>query len=180
VSLSRHFLRRAWRLPARLFTRTFASLEAHPIWLRWLWVSLWYGVIFFLSALPAASSHNTQKLMGGVDVLNMLFRMAAHAGVFGVLGVLLYAALPHKYSSDLSSTDLPNSSSTPLPKLPLHLFTSVLTVTLVGLFGLSDELHQSFVPGRFFRWQDVATDCAGATVALWLLQRSWHYLQRYS
>ena len=43
---------------------------------------------------------------------------------------------------------------------------------LAVLFGLSDEFHQSFVPGRTASWGDVAADALGAAVAagaLWLL-----------
>jgi VanZ family protein len=45
--------------------------------------------------------------------------------------------------------------------------------SLTVLYGLSDELHQSFVPGRKEDWRDIVTDAAGAAVALgivWLLR----------
>lgn len=38
--------------------------------------------------------------------------------------------------------------------------------SLAVLYGLSDELHQSFVPGRKEDWRDIVTDAAGAAVAL--------------
>jgi len=46
---------------------------------------------------------------------------------------------------------------------------------LAVLYGLSDELHQFFVPGRHADWRDIATDMAGAATALGLfhLLRLW-------
>lgn len=42
-----------------------------------------------------------------------------------------------------------------------------LAFLLALMYGLSDELHQYFVPGRHPDLFDVATDAAGAAVALW-------------
>lgn len=46
---------------------------------------------------------------------------------------------------------------------------------LAVLYGISDELHQFFVPGRHADWRDIATDMAGAATALGLfhLLRLW-------
>lgn len=48
-------------------------------------------------------------------------------------------------------------------------------VAAVGLFGLTDELHQSFVPGRSPDPLDVLADCTGALIGValwrWTLQR---------
>ena len=49
----------------------------------------------------------------------------------------------------------------------------VVAVTILGclLYGLTDEFHQSFIPGRFVSLQDILADTLGAlTVAVaWLL-----------
>jgi len=57
-----------------------------------------------------------------------------------------------------------------------------LTVAAVGLFGLSDELHQSLVPGRNSDPLDVLADCAGAVigVVLWRWSRRRRRQQRES
>jgi VanZ family protein len=43
------------------------------------------------------------------------------------------------------------------------------------LYAVTDEFHQTFVPGRTGRWTDVAIDAAGAAVGvafmLWLRRR---------
>jgi len=44
-------------------------------------------------------------------------------------------------------------------------------VGLCTLYGISDEVHQSFVPGRDASAGDVAKDFAGATVAAFIVHR---------
>lgn len=42
---------------------------------------------------------------------------------------------------------------------------------IASLYGIFDEWHQSFVPGRFASFTDVALDCAGALLGTWLAAR---------
>ena len=53
----------------------------------------------------------------------------------------------------------------------ITLSTALLGVTLTTAYGLTDEFHQMFVPGRFADWNDVVADAiggvTGATVC-WL------------
>lgn len=39
------------------------------------------------------------------------------------------------------------------------------------LFAISDEWHQTFVPGRGGTWVDVVIDCGGIGLAVWFQQR---------
>lgn len=48
----------------------------------------------------------------------------------------------------------------------------LLSLLLAAAYGVSDEFHQSFVPGRVPRLSDVLVDGTGATLAM-LLQRWW-------
>jgi hypothetical protein len=76
-----------------LFYRTASWFRIASPLLRWCLVAAWYAVIFTLSHIPASRSASTQEMVGGDDTLNTLFRFCAHLAVFGVLGVLVYAAL---------------------------------------------------------------------------------------
>jgi VanZ family protein len=126
-----------------------------PRWALWFYTALWYGFISYLSHIPTSTSASTKQMVGGNDSLNAAFRFCAHMGVFGVLGVLVYLALEQKFSFAL---------------LPFF-----LALCLVCCAGILDEAHQSYIPGRFARVQDVLTDTFGASLAIttltWLRKR---------
>ena len=93
-------------------------------------------VIFGLSSIP------------GHQLTLHIFRfqdLVAHALVFGALGWLLCRALERE-----------TSWSAPV--------TVGVTVLLVGLYGVSDEVHQAFVPLRHPDVRDVAADFLGALI----------------
>ncbi len=54
---------------------------------------------------------------------------------------------------------------------PLVRGEAILIIVLCTLYGVSDEFHQSFVPGRDASFWDVVKDCAGSILAvgLWRL-----------
>jgi len=59
------------------------------------------------------------------------------------------------------------------------LMRGVMTVAFGTLYGMSDEWHQSFVPGRTPAWDDVAADFRGALLGaafvliLHIINRLW-------
>jgi VanZ family protein len=99
-------------------------------------------VIFLLSATPSNELPN----FGDRD---FLIKKGAH--------MLGYALLTLGFLRGFSG-------STGRLKLPaVYIF---LAVILVGLYAMSDEYHQSFVPGRSSRLADVGIDSAGSIVAV--------------
>lgn len=73
------------------------------------------------------------------------FSSAGHFGVYAVLGALYLWALPH------SKRGWP---------------TAAAAVALASLYGITDEFHQSFVPGRTPDLIDWLVDTAGALAAV--------------
>ena len=127
---------------------------ALPLWARralaWLAVVAWMGLIFYLSSQPVLPEHPS----GAVDYVS---KKAAHLMVYAVLAALWWRALAREGLS------------------PGWAFALALAASV--LYGLSDELHQTFVPGREGRLTDVGYDLLGAALALAILGR-WRGLRR--
>jgi len=104
---------------------------------RALW--LWLPVGLWMALLFYLSSKSSLGLASRVP------DWISHGGVYLALGCLLCRAIAGGL-------------------LPLQLPGAVLAVALATLYGVSDEYHQSFVPGRDSSWGDVAKDLAGATI----------------
>ena len=83
-----------------------------------------------------------------------------------VLHVMAYAVLAFLFSRALNSMRRWRNR-------PGMLF--LFGVAAATFYGLSDEWHQSFVPGRNADFGDVAADFAGALVGSWFYL---HYLSR--
>jgi len=110
--------------------------------LYWLPVILWAGLIFYLSGVP--------NLNSGMQVFwDVFWRKLAHATEFGILNLLLFRAL-WGYTWSFKKA----------------LWWSLI---LSGLYAVSDELHQYFVPMRQCRWQDVAQDSLGTLAVSFIL-----------
>jgi len=72
-----------------------------------------------------------------------------HFVMYAVLGGLYYAALAPRMGRGRAA---------------------VAAVALASLYGVTDEFHQSFVPGRFPDMADWAVDTVGATVGVSVLR----------
>jgi VanZ family protein len=110
----------------------------------------WMGCIFYLSHQPGL---DLPPLFPQQDKL-------LHFAVYGVLATFLLGALPAPLSGYSRAQVL-------------------LAAGVASLYGISDEFHQSFVPGRQPDVFDWLADSAGALVAAvlmaqlsrWLLQK---------
>lgn len=72
-----------------------------------------------------------------------------HFGAYGLLSVLLYLNL---YFQDKIKL--------------LNKFPATFTVLIASIYGLLDELHQMFVPGRSAEFLDWLADFSGSLVAV--------------
>lgn len=106
----------------------------------WLWALplAWMGLIYFLSA----QSRPPRVLPSAPDYL-------LHGGAYALLAFLLSWAAQGRIR--------------PAPARPRQLVAIFIFATL---YGISDEWHQSFVPGRTPELHDVIADAAGAALAL--------------
>jgi VanZ family protein len=106
---------------------------------------VWAVFIYALSA---------QSVLPGIYVsgLDFVFKKSAHMFVYAVLFILLQGAavktLPQNQSQSYSSARL-----------------WVLPAILSLMYSAIDELHQTFVPGRYGTFRDIGFDMVGVLIA---------------
>jgi VanZ family protein len=106
------------------------------------------GVIFVLSSRPTGTASE-------IVWSDFLIKKAAHLAEYGVLSLLVYRGLI-------------NSGWRKEEGAGAAIVASLL-------YGVGDEWHQSFTPGRMPRVYDVVFDTMGATLAIYLL---WNLLPK--
>ena len=99
------------------------------------------GTIFFLSHQPG----DTFELPEVVNIDKIL-----HMLVYGILAATALYGVPGKM----------------IRQYPCRI--GMLVILLCFAYGLSDEWHQSFIPGRFPSVWDVAADTIGAVVTVYI------------
>jgi VanZ family protein len=104
-------------------------------WRLWLPVVLYMAFIFGLSSIS-----ETPDLPGGSD-------KGLHAVLYAGLGALLVRALAGGL------------------RRPITIAMALTATVIGGLYGISDEFHQHFVPPRQVEALDVVADTTGTAVA---------------
>ena len=103
------------------------------------------GAIYFFSSIPA------ETIPSFVGIIDILLKKGGHIVGYGFLA----AALVRGLREDAGQAWL-------------------LAWLFAVLYGISDEVHQAFVPGRMSSWWDVGIDAVGALVGLvgWRIRKS--------
>jgi VanZ family protein len=112
------------------------TARIQPRWVYWLPAAAWAVVIFVLSSISRLPAPP-----GGLTDKH------AHAITFGVLTLACLYGLTAGHWRRVGVS------------------TVVLAIALAVAYGVTDELHQAFVPGRTADLADVAADAVGAVVA---------------
>lgn len=107
----------------------------------------WMALIFFLSSLEQLPSPEQRWL-------DFVLEKSAHTLEYAILAVLLLRALGGRQN-----------------QRGWRIAGAALCIA--WLYALTDEFHQSFVPGRAADWIDVVFDWLGAIVGIWLWQIGW-------
>ena len=125
-------------------------MDAPRTWSRLLPVTLVMGGIFYLSHQPGDS-------LPMPDIVN--FDKLLHCLVYAVLGLTFLFALPPSWRR----------------RRPV--LAGCATVLFCLGYGITDEVHQSFIPGRFSSLADLGADTLGGVLAV-LTERVRHRLKR--
>lgn len=107
----------------------------------WLPPILWGLIIFSFSSLQVGSSNE-------IYWKDFLFKKTAHVIEYAILAILLYRAM---INSEVSKKK-----------------AFLISIAVASLYGLTDEFHQSFTPGREPKIRDVFIDTIGGSIGgLW-------------
>lgn len=125
------------------------------IWYKIALLIAWMGLIFLFSNEVADSSSERSGAIVDViarsvswsqDILTFLTRKAAHMFIYFALGILMFNVVK---------------------EFPLSKKRAVLlSVLFVMLYAITDEFHQSFVPGRSAELRDVLIDTTAGMVGV--------------
>ena len=116
-----------------------ATNVAGGVWRYWLPVAAYAGLIFYLSSL----SHPEEYIP---SLLGELGDKVLHAMEYGVLSVLCYRAFRHGAGAWAAR------------------YALQLAIVAASTYGVTDEVHQAFVPLRVAEAGDVLMDMIGAAI----------------
>lgn len=129
-----------------MLTRSRIRLKMRPLpkpglLLPWLLAAGWMGGIFYLSQQSSPLGASPSRIEA----------FAAHLVLYGALAVLLSWALWASARGEPAEQGL---------------LVAALALALTVLYGVSDELHQAFVPGRTASEADLLADAIGGLLGL--------------
>lgn len=114
----------------------------------WVPPLLWAAVIFLFSSFPVVETSE-------IYWKDFIAKKTAHIIEYGILTILIYRALKEGGMKKKNA--------------------GLLAISIAFLYGITDEYHQSFTPGREPRARDVAFDTTGAIIAVYSL---WNFLPK--
>ncbi len=117
----------------------------------------WGPALLIMVAIFAASAQ-PKGTLPDFGARDLLVKKLGHLGIYAALAWALLRGLTHGGR-------------------PLTWRAAMLAIALAGLYGASDEYHQSFVAGRGATVVDVLIDTAGAAVGVGL-KLAWHQNRR--
>ncbi len=103
-------------------------------------------IINIVNIFPSTKNLSENEKQEIVEKAQPIIRKLAHFSIYAYVGVLMM--------SFVSTYQLPLWKR------------STISVATGLLYAISDEYHQSFVPGRSAQWQDVLIDLTGVIVGI--------------
>ena len=151
--------------------------DRHEVLKAWIAAILWL-IVICIESTSFASAHNTGRIL--YPLLHFLFgispaqfepwhffiRKGGHVFGYGLLSILLFRA----WRETLPAAGDPT----------WRLRWSSIAVLGTALVASLDEWHQSFLPSRTGRWEDVVLDTCAGIAAQFLLLLYWRGLTRRS
>ena len=122
--------------------RLYRFLDNNKVWLIYVPLTVYWIILFILTSIPG----NQITTFGVSDKIK-------HAGAYFVLTIFLFLTLhfQNKY-----------------PKLKTNAGIAALIISLI--YGVIDEVHQLFIPGRSGDMYDWLADLLGTIIAVAVVQ----------
>jgi VanZ family protein len=105
----------------------------------WLPVYVYASLIFYFSSLPKIPEPI-------IEIIPQT--LILHIIEYAILSILLFRAFTKS-----NNTNMRNNAV-------------LLAIMIATLYGITDEIHQYFVPGRISSYLDIIANCIGSTVIL--------------
>jgi len=109
----------------------------------WLPVVVWATIIFLFSSYPTSKTSH-------IYWQDFIVKKAAHIVEYAIFTTLLYRAF---INSGMRKKE-----------------AMVSSFIIAALYGISDEFHQMFTPGREPRARDVFFDATGSLIAIYVIK----------
>lgn len=140
---------------------------------RWFIIASWALVLAAAAFIFWNSSRSASSLHDGNDLISIIYRTLG-AWQLQLLGpdVDFVSGLGHFVEFTLFGALLANALCCHLPVQ--QVLIPLVAIGIASLYGVTDELHQIAVPGRFCDPADWLTDTIGATLgafAAWAIIR---------
>jgi len=126
----------------------------------WLPVYLYAFLIFILSSIP-----KLPQISPDIPNLDKLL----HIIEYGIFGLLLARAFENSSAQFLRPFPYVEGGRSILFRIRDK--TLILTIIISCLYGITDEIHQAFVPGRESNAWDVLFDTIGALLFVWIKRK---------
>ena len=110
-------------------------------------IYLFTGSYFSSDAFTHGLLRNLDFTEGAIEILETLLRKGAHMLEFGLAAIIVYLVLPKRR------------------------WSYPVAWAAATILGITDEIHQMYLPGRTALVSDVAIDSLGALLALFILYR---------
>lgn len=122
----------------------------------WLPVVVWCAAIFYLSSKPTIQASY-------FDVVDFIIKKSAHLIEYSVLYFLLFRAINN------TKVSMKNKNiCLGLRYRGENLKVWLLPLIFLIIYAISDEYHQSFIPGRTATVRDILIDISGGFMTYYL------------
>jgi VanZ family protein len=154
----------------RLFSRRILNSERNQLLKAWIAAILWL-IVIAIESTAMLSSSNTSRILYPIlhfvfrldwehfEVWHFYIRKGGHVVGYAILSILLFRA----WRATLPAM---TSAKWTLRWATIAVFGTAMVASL-------DEWHQSFIPSRTGRWQDVVLDTSAGIAAQILLFLWW-------